>query len=201
MKKAFYLLVVLFLVGACNKKAGPKIRYYKKDGVWWYTSKIYGYPDGKKKLAQVDKYKKQNTSERSSMYDLQESILYYELWPNYEWKFVSKKGFPVLKDGVSYWQNDSLKVPDNVIYEYFDKEYVQHIDVYKDGKRVPYELGRPDGHRTMQYMREKPGVYNWKDGKEYFEREFTQEEWDSHNKMNEYLNKNRIIDSTGVKKD
>lgn len=189
------------MFAACSKKAGPKIRYYKKNGELWYTSKIYGYPDGKKKLAQVDKYKKQNKSERSRMYELQESVLYYELWPNYEWKFVSKKGFPILKDGVSYWQNDSIKVPDNVIYEYFDKEYVQHIEVYKDGKRIPFEFGRPDGHRTMQYMREKPGVYNWKDGKEYFEREFTQEEWDSHNKMNEYLNRINKIDSTSIKKD
>lgn len=73
------------------------------------------------------------------------------------------------------------------------------IEVYKDGIKIPYESGRPDGYQSMQYLREKPGVYNWKDGKEYFEREFTQEEWDSHNKMNEYLNRNNKVDSTLIK--
>lgn len=197
MKQILSILLVFTLISSCSKKAGPKIRYYKKEGVRWYTSKIYGYPDGEKKLAQVDKYKKANNSERSSLYELQESVLYYELWPNYEWKFVSKKGFTKFKDGKYFYANDSsVIVPDNIIYTYFDKDFKEHIEVYKDGKRIPYPYGRPDGYESMQFLVDKPGVYKWKDGKEYFLREFTAEELESHRKMIEHLNKNRATDST-----
>ncbi len=192
-----FFTIVLFI--GCSRKIGPSIRYYKKDGELWYASKIYGYPNGKRKLAQKDTYRKRNKSAESTLYDLEESILFYELWPNYEWKFVSKIGFTTYKNGVYFFNNDSVKVPDNVIYTYFDKDYVTQIEVYKDGKRIKYTQGHPDGYQTMQFLRDKPGVYNWKDGKEYFEREFTEQEWESHRKMNEMLNHKAFSDTTKTK--
>lgn len=191
MKQILSILLILTLIISCSRKAGPKIRYYKKDGVQWYTSKIYGYPDGKKKLAQVDKYKKKNNDPRSRMYELQESVLYYQLWPNYEWKFVSKKGFTVRKGDYYYAKDSSIVVPDNIIHISIDSNHKEKIEVYKDGKRIPYPYGRPDGYESMQFLVDKPGVYKWKDGKEYFLREFTAEELESHRKMIEHLNKNR----------
>jgi len=191
-------LIIIFLISictiGCSKKAGPTIRYYKKDGVQWYTSKIYGYPEGKRKLAQVDKYKKQNASQDSTMYDLQESVLYYELWPNYEWKFVSKKGFTTYKNGTYFLNNDTVVVPDNVIYEYFDKSYKQQIDVYKNGKRIPYQYGRPDNYESMQFLVDTPGVYGWKDGKEYLKRKFTSEEIENHKSKEEKWNDQALLD-------
>ncbi|HPH81414.1 MAG TPA: hypothetical protein PL185_02520 [Flavobacteriales bacterium] len=195
---SFFVLIACLVCG-CSYSAGPKNHYYKKNGQIWNTSKIYGYPNGKRTLAQIDTYKKQNNSKESSTYDLQESVLFYELWPNYEWKFVSKKGFTTYKSGKYLLNNDSLVVPDNVIYKYFDKDFIEHIEVYKDRKRIPYTAGYPDGHRSMQYLREQPGVYNWKDGKEYFERPFTEAEWGSHEKMNEYLNRKSASDTIKIK--
>ena len=193
------ILLLTILTFGCSPKIGPRIHYFKKAGQQWYTSKIYGYPDGKRKLAQLDTYRKQNNSPESTMYDLQESVLFYELWPNYEWKFVSKKGFTIYQNGAYYFNKDSVTVPDNVIYKYFDKDFVEQIEVYKDGKRIKYTEGHPDGYQTMQFLRDKPGVYNWKDGKEYFEREFTEQEWESHKKMNEMLNRKTLTDTTKTK--
>ena len=188
------VLFLAILTFGCSPKIGPKIHYFIKDGQIWYTSKIYGYPDGKRKLVQIDTYKKQNKSRESAMYDLQKSVLFYERWPNYEWKFVSKTGFTKYENGTNYFNKDSIVVPDNVIYVYYDKDFIEHIEFYKDGKRIPYTQGYPDGHQTMQFLRDRPGVYNWKDGKEYFEREFTEQEWESHQKLNERLNNKSTTD-------
>lgn len=197
-KYTLVLLLAIFTFG-CNPKFGPKIHYYKKDGQLWYTSKIYGYPNGKRKLAQIDTYKKQNDSPESKKYELQETVLFYELWPNNEWKFVSETGFTTFKNGNYYLNMDSVKVPDNVIYKYFDKNFEEHIEVYKDGKRVEYTKSYSDEHQTLQFLRDKPGVYNWKNGKEYFEREFTEQEWENYIKMNEMLKSKSIADSKKTK--
>lgn len=181
---SFFLSTILltFFLSACtfNKKTGPSIHYFKKDGVQWRTSKIYGYPNvnGKRKLAQVDTYKEDW---------LQESKVYYELWPNYEWKFVSKDGFTTVKNGEYLLNNDSLIVPDNIIYIYFDKNYKEQIEVYKDGKKIPYTLGRPDGYESTQFLVDTPGVYRWKDGKEFLLRKLTPEELENQKKVNEQL--------------
>lgn len=193
------ILIIVILIFGCSPKIGPKIHYFQKDEQQWYTSKIYGYPNGKRTLVQIDTYKKQNNSPESTMYDLQKSILFYELWPNHEWKFVSKTGFTIYKNGTYCLNKDSITVPDNVIYKYYDKDFVEQIEVYKDGKRIKYTQGYPDGHQTMQFSRDKPGIYNWKDGKEYFEREFTEQELQSHKKMNERLNCKLTTDTTKTK--
>ncbi len=176
MKQQFLLILLIasFALG-CSPKIGPSIHYFKQDGEQWYTSKIYGYLDGKRTLVQIDTYKRQ--TDRSDLYDLKESVLFYEQWPNNDWKFVSAEGFTTFKDGVSYIKGDS--VPDNVIFTMFNKG-VEEIYYYKDGQRVPYTLGRPDGYQVIYYLREKPGIYNWKDGQEYLEREFTPEEIENH---------------------
>ncbi len=189
--KNIFLTITLFItLSSCKHHAGPVNRYYTKNGDKYRLSKIYGYPDGKRKLAQVDLWKNNW---------LVESKIYYELWPVGGWKFVSKNGFVTVKNGVHLLNNDSLNVPDNVLYHYYDKNYVEHIDVYKDRKRIEYTLGYPDGHQTMQALREKPGVYNWKDGKEYFEREFTEQEWEKIKQTNEILKQKTLIDTSQVK--
>lgn len=169
-----------FILSSCtfNRKAGPSIHYFKKEGVQWSTSKIYAYPDGKRKLAQVD-IRKEGW--------LQESKIYYELWPNNEWKFVSKEGFTTVKNGEYLLNNDSLIAPDNIIYIYYDKNHKEQIEVYKNGKRIPYTLGRPDGYESTQFLVDTPGVYRWKGGKEYLIRKLTSEELERQKKVNEQL--------------
>lgn len=189
-----YKLTIIFLLGiltsGCSPNAGPKIHYFEKDGVQWRTLKIYGYPDGKRKLAQVCTYRENW---------LQESIVYYELWPVGGWKFVSKDGFVTVKDGKYLLHNDSIIVPDNIIYTYFDKNFKEVIEVYKDGKRIPFTLGHYDGYESMQFLVDTPGVYKWKDGKEFFLRPFTEQEWESHRKVNEMLNNKLTTDTTKIK--
>lgn len=180
------LLAILFL-SACGYKAGPKNFYYRKGGDRYCRSKIYGYPDGKKKLAEVNIYK------NNSLY---ESTIYYELWPNNEgWKFVSKEGFKTVDKGKFQLNDTSVKAPDNIIYTYFDKNYKEVIEVYKDGKRIPFTGGHYDGYESMQFLVDTPGVYKWKDGKEYFLRPFTEQEWKSHLNVNASLNKQMQKDS------
>lgn len=130
--KLTIVLLFAILTFGCSHKAGPRIHYFKKDGVQWRTSKIYGYPDGKRKLAQIDTYRENW---------LQESKVYYELWPVGGWKFVSKDGFIIVKDGKYLLNNDSIIVPDNIIYTYYDKNFKEVTEVYKDGKRIPFPLG------------------------------------------------------------
>lgn len=185
------LITVLILsTFGCSPKAGPTIHYFQKDGAEWRTSKIYGFPNGKRKLAQVDTYKDNW---------LMESKIYYELWPNNEWKFVSKVGFTVVRNGEYLLNNDTVPAPDNIIYTFYDSKYKEQIEVYKDGKRIPYTLGYYDGYESMQFLVDKPGVYRWKDGKEYFYRSLTEQEWKDHEKMNEMLNRKSTIDTTKTK--
>lgn len=190
---AIILLLSLLTLG-CSPKIGPEIHHFKIKGEQWYTSKIYGYPDGKRTLVQIDTYKKQNQSRNSHMYNLKESILFYQKWPDNGYRFVSKTGFQTLKNGIYYFTNYSIVVPDNVIHKYYNKDFVEQIEVYKDGKRIKYNQGCPDGYKTMQFLRNKPGIYNWKDGKEYFEREFTEQEWERHKRTNEMLNRKKTTD-------
>lgn len=184
------ILLLSFLIFSCSPKAGPRNHYFKKNGVQWYTSKIYGYPNDKRKLAKVNIYRENR---------LQESKVYYELWPVGGWRFVSKDGFIIVKDGKYLLNNDSINVPDNIIYTYYDKNFKEVIEVYQDGKRIPFTLGHYDGYESMQFLVDGPGVYKWKNGKEFFLRPFTIEEWESHRKTNEILNRKSTIDSTKVK--
>ncbi|MFZ5552151.1 MAG: hypothetical protein ACOZCO_03475 [Bacteroidota bacterium] len=188
MKNIFSLFFIFsLLISACHPKAGPVIRSYKKDGVQWEVMKIYGYPSGKRKLSKVNVYKDGW---------LWESDIYYELWPNNEWKLVSKNGFTVIKEGKYLLNNDSIVVPDNIIYRSFDKNHREKLEVYQNGKRIPYTLGYYDGYESSQFLIDKPGVYRWENGVEYFVREFTPEEWEQHRRMNEYLNNNHVPDTS-----
>jgi len=180
-------LLSLSILAACGYRAGPRNFYYFKGGDKYCRSKIYGYPDGKKKLAQVNIYKND---------ELLETTIYYELWPNDEgWKFVSKKGFKTVENGKFLLNDTAFKAPDNIMYMYFDNKFKKHIEVYKDGKRIPLPSGHADGYESMQYLVDTPGVYRWKGGKEIFLRPFTEEEWASHVRMNEQLNQNTLSDS------
>jgi hypothetical protein len=179
MYRVFILLILVTACSSCHH-AGPKTRPWYYDGAWCTKYKIYGYPDKQKKLAQVDLYRG-NT--------LYKSTVYYVLWPNYQWKFVSKKGYVVVDKGQLLLNDPQvLPVPDNIIYKYFDNKFKEKIDVYQNGIRVPYTLGYPDGYSSFQYLVDTPGVYTWKNGVEYFERPFTDEEWKGHERMNKALN-------------
>lgn len=191
MRIAFCLLINcllgILLLSSCGYKAGPKNFYYRKGGDRYCRSKIYGYPDGKKKLAEVNIYKNNSLYERT---------IYYELWPNNDgWKFVSEKGFKTVDKGVFLLNDTSIKAPDNIIYKYFNKDHKEVIEVYKDGKRIPFTGGHYDGYESMQFLIDTPGVYKWKNGKEYFLRPFTEQEWKSHLNVNAALNKQMQKDS------
>ncbi|MBL7889617.1 MAG: hypothetical protein JNL24_08695 [Bacteroidia bacterium] len=185
-----YSLLVIIL-SSCSPVAGPKNFSYRKGGNKYCRSKIYGYPDGKKKLAEVNLYRNDT---------LFESTIYYELWPNNDgWKFVSKKGFKTVDKGKFLLIDTSFKAPDNIIYTYINKQHKEVIEVYKDGKRIPFTGGHYDGYESMQFLVDTPGVYKWKNGKEYFLRPFTEQEWKSTLYTNAALNKQMQKDSLSRK--
>ena len=152
----------------------PTYKEYKKDGVSWHEKKIYCYPQGKypetkgpKKLAYVQQYR-ENT--------LMESIVYYEIWPNWESKFVSKNGYYKYKNGKSLLLIDSIAVPDNIILETYDSNQNRVTYVYKNGKKELHTLGLPNGVKQHIYTVENPCIYIWKDGKKILIEKFDKDE-------------------------
>jgi hypothetical protein len=142
LNKSIYILVPLFIFSAC-KSIEPKIKYYQKDGEQWYEKRIYCYPEGKypstkgkRKLAQIQQFKGNQ---------LWESKVFYKFWPNWESKFVSKKGFYEYKNGNCQLYSDSIVIPDNIIVEDYDSTKTRVTYYYKNGKRILYTLGLPDG--------------------------------------------------------
>lgn len=175
-------IAVLSLIVSCLVSCstiGPKKTFTISHGKFCRKVITYNYPDGVKTKMDELIYSKGW---------LVKETIFTQRWPNGEYHLISKDGFVLFDDGTSAFNVDSIPKPDNLIYEYFDQNYVPVIEVYKDGVRVPFLLGYEDGHQTMEYMRDPPGVYNWKDGVQYFERPFTEEEWQSHLRLNEYLN-------------
>ena len=172
------LFIILFFLGSCSAD-GPRVVYIFKYGKVCKKITTFNYPDGVKTKMDELIYSKDW---------LVKKTIYTQRWPNGEYHLIDKKGFVLFENGQNVFDIDSVPKPDNLIYEYFDKDFNPVIEVYKDGVRVPFLLGYEDGHQTMEYMRDPPGVYNWKDGFQYFERPFTEEEWQSHLRMNEYLN-------------
>lgn len=174
--KWIYLIFASALLAACNSVY--KNHTFQRN----WTSRIHEYENGKKILMQIDKYR--NSS-------LAESKIFYQRWPNGELKLISKKGFYLLKDDVYFTSLDPALIPDGIIVHYFDTNYAPHDNVYKNGKQVPYTLGYPDGYSSWQFRKDKPGVYTWKNGVEYFEREFTEKEWGSHRRLEQELNEKK----------
>lgn len=170
MNKITILFLLSLLIG-CRSSIEPVIKYYEKDGEQWYEKRIYCYPKGKypatkgkRKLAIIQQFKG-NT--------LYESKVFYELWPNGESKFVSSEGFYKYKNGEYQLLNDSINIPDNIIFE----DYRNHKTYfYKNGIRVLYTLGLQDGVKEYIYEGDKPGVYIWKNGKRTFLRELSESE-------------------------
>jgi hypothetical protein len=183
MKPICLWLLLTILLSACN--SAMRDHTYQRN----WTSRIHNYENGKKILMKIDKYR--NSS-------LVESRIFYERWPNGDLKLISKKGFYLKKDGVHYTKRKEVPVPDGIIVICYDSNYVQQISVYKDGKEVPYTLGYSDGHTSMQFRKINPGVYTWKDGKEYLEREFTEAEWKNHYDFEKAMNAGLEKDTTQV---
>jgi len=167
-------LFQLFVVCCSSKSIEPTIRYYEKNGEEWYEKKIYCYPEGKypatkgkRELAMIQQYRGNQ---------LWESKVFYEYWPNWESKFVSKEGFYTFKDGKCLLYNDSIVIPDNIIVEAYDSTNTRVTYYYKNGERVLYTLGLPDGVKEYIYEGDKAGVYIWENGERFLLRKFTDDE-------------------------
>jgi len=171
MKVLNFTFFILFIIG-CNNTAGPKFTFYEKDGELWREAKIYNYPKGKKTLIKINQYKEGNNG-RST---LQESLVFYEVWPNGEYKFISKDGYLKYKDGKSQVHLSAENVPDNIILETYDENGESIIYYFKDGKKEIYTLGKRDGTTITKYSGEKPGLYRWENGEEVFIRELSESE-------------------------
>lgn len=178
--KSILFFLTCFSVISCAT-IGPKITYFKKDGVKYEKRVTYNYPEGVKTKMEELVY-------RVNDGQLIKETIFTEYWPNGAYHLISEEGFVLFDNGMYAFNVDSIAKPDNLIYEYYSKDFVPVIEVYKNGVREPFLFGYTDGHQTMEYLREPPGVYNWKNGVQYFERPFTEAEWESHRKMNEYLN-------------
>lgn len=181
-----FFFLCLFITVSCAH-IGPKVFKYHWKGSKYRRVTTYNYTDGKKtvmsKLIYQDDW-------------LVKETVFTVRWPNGEYHLISEKGFVVFENGGSVFRNDSIRKPDNLIYQHYDTNFVEILEVYKDGKRIPFPYGYEDGYTTMQFLRTPPGVYSWKDGKEYFVRPFTPEEWESHERTNRYLNAQQIRDTT-----
>ncbi len=181
-RKYLYILALLpFFTLACRiQSIEPTIRYYTKNGEQWYEKKIYCYPEGKypatkgkKQLAKIQQYKVDGGLFGDLLW---EEKIFYEYWPNWESKFVSNEGFYKYKNGEYQLNNDSIIIPDNIIVEDYDSTNTRVTYYYKNGKRVPYTLGLPDGVKEYIYEGDKPGIYIWENGARTFLREFTEDE-------------------------
>lgn len=173
------LVIILFFLVSCSVD-GPRVIYIFKYGKVCKKMTTFNYPDGVK--TKMDQFIYSTDGE------LLKNTIFTQRWPNGEYHLIDKKGFVLFENGQNVFDTDSIPKPDNLIYEYFDTDFNPVIEVYKNGIREPFIYGYEDGHQTMEYMRNPPGVYNWKDGVQYFERPFTEAEWQSHLRMNEYLN-------------
>ncbi|MCK4661752.1 MAG: hypothetical protein KAT68_02715 [Bacteroidales bacterium] len=179
MIKIINFIFLFVIISSCSHRIGPKIRYYEKDGEQWSESKIYYYPEGKKKLVQVDQYKGNQ---------LYESKVFYEIWPNGDCKFISKEGFNKYINGKSNLFNDSIAIPDNIIVETSDSNNNIETYYYMNGERVPYTLGKRDGIVETIYAGDNPGVYRWENGKKIFVRELNQSDNEIKNKIKQEQN-------------
>lgn len=178
--KILYSIVIMALMITACSSAGPRVTFGFYKGKWCRKVVTFNYPEGIK--TKMDKYIYHKGA-------LEKEIRYTERWPNGEYHFISKKGFVVFdENGYIFNNQQNTNIPDNIIYNYFDSLHIKQYKVYMNGIAIPYTLGEEDGKQSMQFLRNPPGVYSWKDGKEFFLREFTPEEWESHRRMNEQLN-------------
>lgn len=139
MKPNYFSLFLLgFTLYSCSQSILPEFRAYEKYGVSWHEKKIYCYPKGKhpqtkgqRKLAYLQQFKGDK---------LYESIVYYEIWPNWESKLVSKEGFYKYKNGLNQLLIDSIDVPDNIILDTYDSKQNRVTYFFENGKRKLYTL-------------------------------------------------------------
>ncbi len=173
-----YALFLLIILSGCHE-GGSTVYRYRWNGSGYRYIKEFNYPNGKKLLMEKSLYKDG---------DLVRETIYNIRWPNGEYHPIDEHGFEMYRNGEYVMHNDSIRKPDNLIYQYYDSNYVEVLEVYKDGERIPFPYGHEDGYTTWQYLRNPPGIYTWKDGHEIYVRPFTDEEWGSHKRMNDYLN-------------
>ena len=98
--------------------------------------------------------------------------VYYQEWPNGDYKLIDKKGF-VAFDNDRYLVNDpSAKIPDDFIVMYFDRNLETQYWVYMNGQKMPYRSGYEEGTQVDIHTGDKPGVYTWKDAQLVFLRDY-----------------------------
>jgi len=180
-----YPIVLLFILSACHE-GGSVVYHYWWMGKSYRYVKAYNYPDGEKLLMEKELYK-DGVLVRETIYNVR--------WPNGEYRPISEDGFDMFQNGAYVMHNNSIRKPDNLIYQYYDSNYVEVLEVYEGGERVPFLYGHENGYTTWQYLRNPPGIYTWNNGREIYVREFTEEEWGSHKRMNEYLN-TKVLEDT-----
>lgn len=179
-----YFLFLLLILTAC-REGGSRVYHYVWVGGHYRYVKVFNYPEGEKMLMEKVVYRN-GTLIKQEVYNIR--------WPNGEYHLVDKNGFDLYQQGEYVMHNDSIRKPDNLIYQYYDSNYVEVLEVYEGGERIPFLYGHEDGYTTSQYLRNPPGIYTWKGGVEIYVRPFTEEEWGSHKRMNEYLNSKDTIE-------
>ncbi|MFL5762583.1 MAG: hypothetical protein ACJ77K_01495 [Bacteroidia bacterium] len=107
---------------------------------------------------------------------LQYEKVFVERWPNGDYKKIAGGGFVTFENGKSRLDDPSVKVPDDILVRYFDKNIETQYWVYLNGQKMPYRSGFESGTLVDVHTGDKPGVYIWRDGKLQLQREYTQEE-------------------------
>lgn len=165
MRIVFFLLI---FICSCSYKAGPTYIPCIRNGHLCYKAKIYNYPDGKKLHLSTDIYSRKDV--------LISSKIFYERWPNGKYMLIDKRGFELYPNGEYILTNPTAKIPDNILYPYFDKNLEQQYEVYLNGQRMPYHSGFENETQVNIHTGEKPGVYIWKDNQLIFLREYDSNE-------------------------
>lgn len=96
-------------------------------------------------------------------YSLKYKKIFWQDLENGDFLFVSKAGFVTVENGETVKLDE--KTPDNITELTVDENYNVVTYIWKNGKRVPFEVPLPDGTRVTKYGGEQPGIYEWKKGK------------------------------------
>ena len=102
-------------------------------------------------------------------------IVYYQEYPDYSYKLISKNGFVCVKNGESVALDKNT--PDGFIEQSFDSQtFIERNYIWKKGKREEIELPKPNGTIEKVLVGEKPGVYELKNKKKVFIRPLSEDD-------------------------
>lgn len=144
---------------------GP-YKAYKQNGEIW---SIGNYTKGQLS-GDFTVYAKSNVIARKDTYrngQLWEQTVFYQEYPDYTYKRISKTGYVSVRNGESVTP-DKTTPNGFIITEYDPVTFAEQHYVWTNGKKASLALPKPDGTRETIHTGSDPGVYEWKKKKRVF---------------------------------